>query len=198
MVRLGHCRLACSHFIKRWLHIFIFKHCEVALCCYIRETATARTDVEWKWTSAGRRCCSHAAPCVLGMDLAVRGGLLQRQQCVLAKLQSGEAGMSIRIASCQSENQPNAHLIHAHLRKALVCLLEVRSRSLRASAHSNRLVFVKVPGGAGLVKVRPILRGARTRSRLGNQSWEKDATVSCIGQEVGRTESHDAISNPTP
>ena len=153
------------------------------------------------WTSAGKRYCSHAAPCVLGMDLAVRGGLLQRQQCVLAKLQSGEAGMSMRIASCQSENQPNAHqahLINAHLRKALVCLLEVRSRSLRASAHSNCLVFVKVPGGAGLVKVWPILRGARTRSRLGNQGWKKDAPASCIGQEVGRTESYDATSNPTP
>jgi len=76
-----------------------------------------------------------------------------------------------------------------------VCLLEVRSRSLRASAHSNCLVFVKVPRGAGLVKVGPILRGERIRSRLGNQSWKKDAI---IGQEVRRTESYDATSNPTP
>jgi hypothetical protein len=55
MVRLWHCRLACSHFIKRWLHIFIFKHCEIALCCYIRETATARTDVEWMRRGSGHQ-----------------------------------------------------------------------------------------------------------------------------------------------
>lgn len=65
-------------------------------------------DEAGKRTSAGKRYCSHAAPCVLGMDLAVGGGLLQRQQCVLAKLQSGEAGMSMRIASSQSENQPSS------------------------------------------------------------------------------------------